>query len=199
MLRYRVVNLFLWILSYVSYFCPTSMHSLCSTTSRCSRKWLFIKLRFVWHFSNSPAGKPSMSKKSKMQFKHQECKVYTYIPVLNAHDEEVNKPGQRVLIHGINVGQVSDGEEQNGWMPCNWSISNTRRLNLFLSFLSNLIINKRMSFTLLLFLMEYKSIHKFGTEFGLCLSISYILVLSQLLLMLLFQVYVYVKVKLGLK
>lgn len=144
MLRYRVVNLFLWILSYVSYFCPTSMHSLCSTTSRCSRKWLFIKLRFVWHFSNSPSGKPSMSKNSKMQFKHQECKVYTYIPVLDAHDEEVNKPGQRVLIHGINVGQVSDGEEQNGWMPCNWSISNTRRLNLFLSFLSNLIINKRI-------------------------------------------------------
>lgn len=47
--------------------------------------------------------------------------------------------------------------------------------------------------------MENKSIHRFGTEFGLCLSISYILVLSQLLRMLLFQVYVYVKVKLGLK
>lgn len=34
--------------------------------------------------------------------------------VLNRHTKQVDEPHERVLVHGLDVGQVRDGEEQDG-------------------------------------------------------------------------------------
>lgn len=57
--------------------------------------------------------------------------------VVNGQDKEVDEPGQRVLVHGLNVRQVCDGEEQNGGMDSNWSVTHSSCVNLLLSFFSN--------------------------------------------------------------
>lgn len=57
--------------------------------------------------------------------------------VVNGQDKEVDEPGQRVLVHGLNVCQVCDGEEQNGGMDSNWSVTHSSCVNLLLSFFSN--------------------------------------------------------------
>ena len=33
---------------------------------------------------------------------------------MDGHDVEVDEPGQRVLVHGVDVWQVSDREKQDG-------------------------------------------------------------------------------------
>lgn len=40
--------------------------------------------------------------------------VLRLLSAVNGHDEEVDEPGERVLVHGVDVGQVSDGEEEDG-------------------------------------------------------------------------------------
>ena len=37
----------------------------------------------------------------------------TLLGVVDGHDEQLDEPGQRVLVHGLYVGQVRDHEEQN--------------------------------------------------------------------------------------
>jgi hypothetical protein len=34
-----------------------------------------------------------------------------------------NEPRKRELIHGVNVGQLRDGEEENGGMDSHWTIA----------------------------------------------------------------------------
>ena len=34
--------------------------------------------------------------------------------VLDREDEQVDEPGERVLVHGLNVGQIGNAEEQDG-------------------------------------------------------------------------------------
>ena len=41
----------------------------------------------------------------------------------NGLDIEVDKPDQRVLVHGLNVCQVRDAEEENGGMCGHWSVA----------------------------------------------------------------------------
>jgi len=36
-----------------------------------------------------------------------------YLPIMNRVDEELNKPAKGVLVHGINVCQVCNTEEQH--------------------------------------------------------------------------------------
>ena len=38
-------------------------------------------------------------------------KVVGLLCIVNGVDKQVNKPSEGVLVHGLNVGQVSDGEE----------------------------------------------------------------------------------------
>lgn len=57
---------------------------------------------------------------------------------MNRHDVEVDKPGQRVLVHGVNVGEVSDGEEENGGVFGDGTVAHTTRVNLLLGLLCNL-------------------------------------------------------------
>lgn len=57
--------------------------------------------------------------------------------VVNGQNKEVDEPGQGVLVHGLNVRQVCDGEEQNGGVDSNWSVTHSSCVNLLLSFFSN--------------------------------------------------------------
>lgn len=67
------------------------------------------------------------------------CKNRTRnLPVMNRHDVEVDKPGQWVLVHGVNVGEVSDGEEENGGVFGDGTVAHTTRVNLLLGLLCNL-------------------------------------------------------------
>ena len=34
------------------------------------------------------------------------------VPLIDGVEEEVDEPGEGVLVHGVNVGQVCDGEEE---------------------------------------------------------------------------------------
>ena len=40
--------------------------------------------------------------------------VFRLVRVVNGHYEKIYKPRERILVHGFDVGQVSNGEEQNG-------------------------------------------------------------------------------------
>ena len=40
--------------------------------------------------------------------------IVRFLGVVNGHDVEVDKPSQRVLVHGLNIRQISDREEQDG-------------------------------------------------------------------------------------
>ena len=50
-------------------------------------------------------------------------------------DKEVDEPGQRVLVHGLYVGQVSDGEEEDWGVDSYWFVAHASLVNLSLSFL----------------------------------------------------------------
>lgn len=46
-----------------------------------------------------------------------------YLRVLKGFAEEVDEPAQRILVHGVNVGQIGDAEEKNGCMLGDGSIA----------------------------------------------------------------------------
>lgn len=87
------------------------------------------------------------------------------LPVVNRHDVEVDEPGQGVLVHGVNVGEVSNGEEQNGGVLGDGTVAHTTLFNLLLGLLSNLweaskdlviCTVKKLSTPTLLLLLERK-------------------------------------------
>lgn len=59
-------------------------------------------------------------------------------PVLNRINVEVNKPVERVLVHRVYVGQISNAEEQDRGVFGNGSVSLSRLCNLDLCLLCNL-------------------------------------------------------------
>ena len=48
-----------------------------------------------------------------MQCSHMTVFIHTHIPLADGVEEEVDKPGEGVLVHGVNVGEVCDGEEED--------------------------------------------------------------------------------------
>lgn len=60
---------------------------------------------------------------------------------MNRVDEEINKPAKGVLVHGVNVCQVCNAEEQHGGMLCNRSIAFSRLSYFQFCFLCDLNIN----------------------------------------------------------
>ena len=60
------------------------------------------------------------------------------VPVLNWHDVEVDKPGEGVLVHGVNVGEVSDREEEDWGVFGDGTVAHTTCVNLLLCLLCNL-------------------------------------------------------------
>lgn len=44
-------------------------------------------------------------------------------PILNRVNVEVDKPTERVLVHGVYVGQISNAEEQDGGVLGNGSVT----------------------------------------------------------------------------
>lgn len=65
------------------------------------------------------------------------------LPVMNGADVEVDKPAEGVLVHGVNVGQVSDAEEQHGRVLCHGPVRLPRLRDLQLCLLCNLHIHAR--------------------------------------------------------
>jgi len=59
-------------------------------------------------------------------------------PVLNGSNIEVDEPGERVLVHWVNVGQLGYWEEQNGRVLGNRPIALSRFLDLRLCLLRHL-------------------------------------------------------------
>ena len=59
-------------------------------------------------------------------------------PVVDGDEVEVDEPGQGVLVHGVNVGEVCDGEEQHRTMGSHGTIPCTGLLYLSLCLISNL-------------------------------------------------------------
>ena len=65
--------------------------------------------------------------------------VYMWrVPFLDGDVEEVHEPGERVLVHGVDVGQVRDGEEEDRAVGSHGLVPGTRLLYLALRLLSNL-------------------------------------------------------------
>lgn len=59
-------------------------------------------------------------------------------PFLNRVNVEVDKPAERVLVHRVNVGQISNGEEQDGGVLGNGSVTLSRLCYFDLCLLCNL-------------------------------------------------------------
>lgn len=58
--------------------------------------------------------------------------LWNHSPVLDRVDVEVDKPIERILVHWIYVGQISDAEEQDGGVLGDVSVTLSRLCNLFL-------------------------------------------------------------------
>ena len=65
-------------------------------------------------------------------------KSWDYKPVMNGVEKQVDKPGERVLVHWINIWQISYGEEQHRGMRSYWIITSTRLINFGFRFFGNL-------------------------------------------------------------
>mmetsp|Transcript_51367 Transcript_51367/g.135448 ORF Transcript_51367/g.135448 Transcript_51367/m.135448 type:complete len:251 (-) Transcript_51367:1509-2261(-) len=51
---------------------------------------------------------------------------------VNCLHEQALKPLQRILVHGVDLRKLRDGEEENGGLEGHWSVGFTRRINLSL-------------------------------------------------------------------
>ena len=65
-------------------------------------------------------------------------------PVFDGVAVEVDKPVQRVLVHGVDVGQIGHAEEQHRGMLGNGSVTLPGRCDLDFSLLCDLVGNGRM-------------------------------------------------------
>lgn len=66
--------------------------------------------------------------------------ILTGLRVLNGSDEEIDKEGEGVLIHGIDVCEIGDTKEQTGSSLCDWSVAHTHLIDFLLSLFSNLLL-----------------------------------------------------------
>lgn len=65
-------------------------------------------------------------------------KPETRSPVVNRVDVKVHKPDERVLVHGVDVGQVCDAEEQHRRMLGDGPVAFSRLCYFELCFFCNL-------------------------------------------------------------
>ena len=63
--------------------------------------------------------------------------VLGLVATLDAVDVEVHEPGQAVLVHGVDVGQVGDGEEEDGRVAGHWAVFEAGDFDCFLGFLGD--------------------------------------------------------------
>ena len=68
------------------------------------------------------------------------CEHVPSSPVVDGVDVEVDKPHQRVLVHGVDVGQVGDAEEEHAGVLGDGTVARTRLIQLLLCLLSNLLL-----------------------------------------------------------
>ena len=63
--------------------------------------------------------------------------IFALLSVVDAHDEEGDEPGERVLVHGVDVGEVGDGEEEDGGVDGDRFVAHSSRVDLLFSLLSD--------------------------------------------------------------
>ena len=66
--------------------------------------------------------------------------VVALLRVVDAHDEERDEPGERVLVHGVDVGQVGDREKEDGRVDGDRFVAHARRVDLLLRLLRNRLL-----------------------------------------------------------
>lgn len=57
---------------------------------------------------------PSLNRFTITISQNKAVKENFHAPLLNGFEEQVDEPVERVLVHGVDIGQVCDGEEQHG-------------------------------------------------------------------------------------
>lgn len=62
------------------------------------------------------------------------------VGVVDGHDEEVDEPGEGVLVHGLYVGQVGDGEEEDGRVHGDGRVAHARLVDLHLRHLGHRLL-----------------------------------------------------------
>lgn len=62
---------------------------------------------------------------------------FRFLSVFYGQYEEVNEPGEGVLIHGLDVREVGDGEEENGAVDGDGRVTHAGCVDLLLGLLSN--------------------------------------------------------------
>ena len=62
----------------------------------------------------------------------------SHTPLVDGDEEEVDEPGQRVLVHGVDVGEVRDGEEQHRAVGGHGTVPGPGLLDLPLRLISHL-------------------------------------------------------------
>lgn len=88
-------------------------------------------------------------------------------PVLNGANVQVNKPGERVLVHGVYVGQISNGEEQRSWVIGNRPVTFPWLCNLDLCDLCNLENRQKVGRSLIYSDLDFSSRVELFKMFGM--------------------------------
>lgn len=57
-------------------------------------------------------------------------KKVTFLRIINGRYEEVDEPAQRILVHRLDVGQVSDRKKQNGRVNSNGGVAQACLIDL---------------------------------------------------------------------
>ena len=63
--------------------------------------------------------------------------------VVDAHDEQRDEPGERVLVHRVDVGQVGDAEEEDGAVDGDRLVAEASLVDFLLSLLSDRLQRKQ--------------------------------------------------------
>lgn len=63
--------------------------------------------------------------------------VIRFFSIVYGQNKEVDEPGQGVLVHRFNIGQVSNGEEQDRGMNSYWGVSHSGCVDLLFCVFSN--------------------------------------------------------------
>jgi len=63
--------------------------------------------------------------------------IFRLLRVLDRETEQVDEPHEGVLVHGLNVGQIGDREEQDGRVDRDRFVPHTSFIDLYFRLLSN--------------------------------------------------------------
>lgn len=69
--------------------------------------------------------------------------VVVLFRVVDGHDEQIDEPNERVLVHGLDVGQVGNREEENGRVHGYGTIAESCLVDLLLGLFGDRLLLQR--------------------------------------------------------